>query len=72
VRSREERDEETDDPFLVLGKMMKEAGKGIWKYVAPGDKSKLKGSEDKKESSVAVLDPEKGSELAQRGERPEG
>jgi hypothetical protein len=70
VRSRERRDMETEDPFLVLGKMMKEAGKGIWKYVAHGDKSKSKGSEEKKESEVAVH--EKGG-LAQRaGDFPKG
>jgi hypothetical protein len=71
-RVREERDVETEDPFLVLGKMMKEAGKGIWKHVAaPRDKSKLKSSEDKKESDVVVHDPEKGG-LAQGGTTQDG
>jgi hypothetical protein len=51
---------QTEDGFIMMGRIMKDAGKGIWRQVRQKDRRGLNGSEDEKETGVAVHDPEKG------------
>jgi hypothetical protein len=62
-RRRQEEEDEAEDPFLVLGKMVKVASKNIWRKVSQKDLSKKRKKDEEEDKKKATTVAERNADI---------